>query len=206
MYVQDPSLHEGQKLPKWELRCRKCQYMGASPLHAGTVALVRNLQTGSITPQFHVAFDNFFEMVPSDSSDPPPNWAELIIFSSFRADINKDGITPELTNEWLSPDELYQQQLKDRERKNHVQPPKQEGQEGVTLLSPPQSGTQEQPWEPINLVSPPAEHPTAREPAPFFMREPPPERDPPSNLRQSGRTTKGQHGPQYGYDKSQSAG
>jgi hypothetical protein len=71
--------------------------MGASPLHASTVALTRNLQTGSITPQFHVVFDDFFETVYSDASKPPPNWEELIIFNSFRADINEDSNIPELT-------------------------------------------------------------------------------------------------------------
>jgi hypothetical protein len=73
MYVLNPRLREGQKLPKWEPRSRWSQYMGASPLHAITVALTINLQAGSITPQFHVVFDNFFETVYSDATEPPPN-------------------------------------------------------------------------------------------------------------------------------------
>ena len=37
--------------------------MGLSPDHASTVPLVLNLDTGAITPQFHVAFDDWFTTV-----------------------------------------------------------------------------------------------------------------------------------------------
>ena len=47
--------------------------MDASPLHASTVGLIRNLQTPSITPQFHAVYDDFFETVHSDGVDPPDN-------------------------------------------------------------------------------------------------------------------------------------
>jgi hypothetical protein len=82
--------------------------MAASPLHASIVALARNLQIGSIMPQFHVVVDDFFETVHSHGLNPPPNWEELIVFSSFRADIDKDGAIPELADKWLIPEELYQ--------------------------------------------------------------------------------------------------
>jgi hypothetical protein len=40
-------------------------------MHASTVGLVRNLQTGSITPQFHMVYDAFFETVHSDEAEQP---------------------------------------------------------------------------------------------------------------------------------------
>jgi inhibitor of KinA sporulation pathway (predicted exonuclease) len=98
------------------------------------VALARNLQTGSITPHFHVVFDDFYQTMYSDASEPQPNWEELIIFTSFRADIKKDSNIPELTEEWLSPEEFYQRQLKDQERKNHIPPPKREEQEEAPVV------------------------------------------------------------------------
>ena len=62
-YVLEPTLQDGKKLPKWQSRSRRGQFMGWSPLHASNVALVRNLDTGAISPQFHVVFDNWFETV-----------------------------------------------------------------------------------------------------------------------------------------------
>ena len=38
-------------------------YLGHSPLHAQSVALVLNLKTGLISPQFHVTFDPSFQTV-----------------------------------------------------------------------------------------------------------------------------------------------
>jgi hypothetical protein len=44
----------------------------APPLHASTVALVRNLRTNKISPQFHVVFDDLFGTVHASASGPPP--------------------------------------------------------------------------------------------------------------------------------------
>ena len=47
---------------KWEQRARIGIYLGHSPFHAGSVALVLNPRTGLVSPQFHVVFDdNFFD-------------------------------------------------------------------------------------------------------------------------------------------------
>jgi hypothetical protein len=52
VYVLQPRLQDGGKVPKWEPRSRQGQYMGSSPLHASTVGLIRNLRTNHISPQF----------------------------------------------------------------------------------------------------------------------------------------------------------
>ena len=44
--------------------------MGLSPDHASTVPLVLNLDTSSITPQFHVIFDDWFTTVTTSVDDP----------------------------------------------------------------------------------------------------------------------------------------
>jgi len=48
---------------KWEERARMGLYLGPSPNHAKSVALVLNLQTGLVSPQFHVSFDDHFQTV-----------------------------------------------------------------------------------------------------------------------------------------------
>eukprot|EP00957_Ditylum_brightwellii_P081724 6217207-Ditylum_brightwellii.AAC.1 len=54
-------------------------YLGHSPFYAGNVALVLNLQTGHVSQQYHVVFDDDFSTVPyPQSSEPPPNWIELV--------------------------------------------------------------------------------------------------------------------------------
>ena len=40
-------------------------FVGFSPEHSSLVPLVLKLCTGSITPQYHVVFDDKFETVPS---------------------------------------------------------------------------------------------------------------------------------------------
>ena len=59
VYVLDPHLQEGKKLPKWQPRSRQGVFLGFSTLHSSEVPLVLNQATGSITPQFHVVFDDF---------------------------------------------------------------------------------------------------------------------------------------------------
>ena len=44
-YVLDPKLQDGKKLPKWDHRTRRGQYLGRSPNHASSVGLIRNLNT-----------------------------------------------------------------------------------------------------------------------------------------------------------------
>ncbi|KAL7463725.1 hypothetical protein ACHAXS_009080, partial [Conticribra weissflogii] len=62
-------------VPKWEPRARLGIYVGQSPHHAGNVALVLNPNTGLISPQFHVVFDDDFSTVPHlRKGTVPPHW------------------------------------------------------------------------------------------------------------------------------------
>ena len=57
VYVLHNSLQAGQQISKWHKRARVGLYLGHSPAHARSVALVLNLDTGLVSPQFHVKFD-----------------------------------------------------------------------------------------------------------------------------------------------------
>ena len=64
VYILDSRLQSNPKgVPKWEPRSRLGIYVGHSPAHAGSVALVLNPKTGLVSPQYHVHFDDFFETV-----------------------------------------------------------------------------------------------------------------------------------------------
>ena len=115
VYVLDPHLQAGQKLPRWQPRSRRGIFMGFSTLHSSEVPLVLNLDTGSITPQYHVVFDYQFSTVTSVEReiDPPDNWAELCMENTtfVPTDTDTDDIGAETTTkaslgfEWMTPDE-----------------------------------------------------------------------------------------------------
>jgi hypothetical protein len=73
-------------------------YVGLSDQHATSVPLVLNLETGSITPQFHVVFDDWFATVASDPAELPDfdtaAWYQLFGESAYQY-IPTDDDTPE---------------------------------------------------------------------------------------------------------------
>ena len=109
-YVLQPTSQDGKKLPKWQPRSRRGQFVGFSPLHASNVPLIRNLKTGSISPQFHVVHDNWFETVAVDETqEEPPEWDVLITHHRFEADLDPQDLEGyELADEWLTKEELIE--------------------------------------------------------------------------------------------------
>jgi hypothetical protein len=83
-YVLDSRVQTNPKgLPKWEPRARLAIYVGHSPAHAGSVALVLNPKTGLISPQYHVVFDDNFTTIPNlRVGSKPSNWEELVCSST----------------------------------------------------------------------------------------------------------------------------
>ena len=49
-YVLDPILQDGKKLPKWQPRARRGQFLGVSSRHSSQVGLIRNIRTGNVSP------------------------------------------------------------------------------------------------------------------------------------------------------------
>ncbi len=81
MYVLEKKLADGRKIGKWQARSERMMHMGFSPKHASTVPLGLNLDTGSITPNWNVVFDDWFATVGSTVEELPdfnsPEWSEL---------------------------------------------------------------------------------------------------------------------------------
>ena len=87
-------------MPKWKQRARLGIYLGPSPSHACTVALILNPRTGHVSPQFHVKFDDFFETVgnsPTDMDTPEPEWKYISGFAIKKGAADK-GTKGALTN------------------------------------------------------------------------------------------------------------
>ena len=71
-YVLEPKLQKpGVKIPKWAPSSRRGVNMGFNKMHSRQVGLVLNLLTGSISPQFHVVFDDMFSTVMSSTAADP---------------------------------------------------------------------------------------------------------------------------------------
>ena len=91
-YLLDNALQGNHGAPKWKQRARLGVYLGPSPNHARSVALVLNPRTGHVSPQFHVKFDDFFETVCDKSmyfDAPAPEWKYLSGFA-----VRKDQARP----------------------------------------------------------------------------------------------------------------
>ena len=80
VYVLQGKLQAGQKGPKWHKRAHVGLYLGPSPVHARSVALVLNVTTGLVSPQFHCKFDNLFETV--GQIDEVIKWQREAYFTS----------------------------------------------------------------------------------------------------------------------------
>eukprot|EP00804_Cyclotella_cryptica_P006881 CCRYP_020804-RA/>CCRYP_020804-RA protein AED:0.48 eAED:0.37 QI:0/-1/0/1/-1/1/1/0/621 len=65
VYVLDPRLQDGKKIPKWDSRARQGIFVGFSTRHSSLVPLILNPRTQHISPQYHVIFDDAFTTVPS---------------------------------------------------------------------------------------------------------------------------------------------
>ena len=76
IYVLDARLQNsgGSGPQKLEPRSRIGMYLGHSPLHAGSVALVWNPTTVRVSSQYHVVFDDKFSTVPKmEAGNIPTN-------------------------------------------------------------------------------------------------------------------------------------
>jgi hypothetical protein len=88
VYVLDHCLQSagGPGPSKWEPRSRIGAYLGHSPFHTGSVALVFNPKTARVSSQYHVIFDDDFTTVPyMEQGEAPPNWEELSCLSTESA-------------------------------------------------------------------------------------------------------------------------
>ena len=66
VYVLQSPLQQNLPFQKWKHRSKLGLYLGPSPVHARNVSLVLNLNTGLVSPQFHVVHDATFKTVQND--------------------------------------------------------------------------------------------------------------------------------------------
>jgi hypothetical protein len=88
VYVLDGKLQTGKRLPKWDDQLRIGLFLRWLPRHSRKVALVLNLATGHVSPQFHVEFNDLFEtMRPSAGNRPPKSsWQQKAGFLDSEKD------------------------------------------------------------------------------------------------------------------------
>jgi hypothetical protein len=85
VYVLQNDLQAGKKIGKWLPRARLGIYLGHSPRHARTVALVLNPRTGLTSPQFHVKIDDLFETINVITVKEHGEWLRKCHFTKTKA-------------------------------------------------------------------------------------------------------------------------
>jgi hypothetical protein len=74
VFILEPRLQQGLRIPKWQPRSHQAIYLGHSPCHTQTVPIDLNQKTMLCSPQYHVVFDDQFSTVPyTDCPTAPPN-------------------------------------------------------------------------------------------------------------------------------------
>jgi hypothetical protein len=102
IYVLDPDLQDGKRIPKWTSRARKGMFVGFSSEHSSQCPLVLNLETGHISPQYHVVFDDKFASVVSlDKSHAD---VESVFESLHNAGMSELFLDPEEIYGFKAPD------------------------------------------------------------------------------------------------------
>ena len=174
-YVLSPTLQDGKKIPKWAPKARRGQFLGFSRNHSSTIGLMRNLQTGSISPQFHVVFDELFTTVHSVDEDNA-TWIELFVserdyYGPDEEETDDDGLTfPEIDTNWIPISELPIPS---------TEPPPSTSIDPITVdPMPPPNPVLILPTDPIMDVPPEPEDdtiipPEAIEPPPILPQDPP---------------------------------
>ena len=114
VYVLDPRLQDGKKIPKWDSRARQGIFVGLSPRHSSLVPLILNPRTHHISPQFHIIFDDAFSTVPSlTTADEHDHQFEKLFATARECFLDSLDISTSsdlLNDHWLLPFDLVQHQ------------------------------------------------------------------------------------------------
>ena len=130
VYVLDPKLYTaGGKISKWSKRSRLGQFLGFSPHHSTTVALIRNVKTGKISPQYHTLYDDHFSTVTTTFQDPSTSLDDLFSSSEWKSLVESgsdhylpdDANPPPLDTDYL-PTASVRERERERERAIEIKP------------------------------------------------------------------------------------
>ena len=87
VYVTDDQIQQGKrpKGGKWMDRSRKGIYLGRFPKHSKNFALLLNIKTGRVSPQFHFKMDPMFHTVKNTTRQKliEFKWQEAAGFITF---------------------------------------------------------------------------------------------------------------------------
>jgi hypothetical protein len=132
VYVLDPMLQDGKKLPKWRPRARRGFYVGVSQRHSTNIGRVLHLQTGHMSDQFHCVFYDRFATVTCPDGNPfeaasfdVTSW-NRILKSGYERHINIEVdnrghpiVLRALDDNWLTEPEQQLRALIRRQRTEH---------------------------------------------------------------------------------------
>ena len=77
-FILYPKICQNKSIPKWTPWSRQAVYLGILTHHAGSVALVLNIKTGYISPQFHIVFDDVLTTIIERITNKLPwNWDNI---------------------------------------------------------------------------------------------------------------------------------
>ena len=98
VYILEPQLQDAKKLPKWKQRSHFGIYLGLSKVHSSNVHLVLNPNTGHISRQCHLVFDDNFSTVCSDGEFDADVWASLV-YPNLDKHVDGDDMLPTFETE-----------------------------------------------------------------------------------------------------------
>jgi hypothetical protein len=95
VFILDPKLQDGKKLPKWVSCARRGQFLGFSTQHSSTVGKILNQRTGYVSPQYHIVYNELYSTVTSTGTGGeadvlallPDQWHELLVSGYERSEI-----------------------------------------------------------------------------------------------------------------------
>ena len=88
VYVLDPKLQDGKHLPKFTRRSRQGMYVGKSAQHSTLIGRILNLDSGAVSPQYHVIYDEKFSTVGGRLEDPltTTEWNNMLLLQGLARD------------------------------------------------------------------------------------------------------------------------
>ena len=212
VYVLDKAMQDGRKLPRWKPRSTRMVNMGLSPQHATSVPLLLNPESGAITAQFHVVFDNWFSTIATKVDDLPDfhsdEWSRMFGDSTFVFPYDDEDLQRMIDEaDAPSPRQATQRAQVDDAFDTHAPPaplaipptptssppsatPNPHTPESSPMLDPRETGTTEPEDDPLYADMPPLERRSSpREPSPVPVPNPStparPQRESPAQRRLS---------------------
>ena len=82
-YLLEPNVCNPEvKIPNWDTRIQIGVNMGFIEIHSTQLGIVLNLFTGSISPQYHIVFDDVFYTAVSIIAADPEVCKSMVILSN----------------------------------------------------------------------------------------------------------------------------